>query len=271
MTKGKSLRGCHLIITGRASILILIITSIVILISGSLWRRIWKGSETTKMSLSLCYTTDTGVHLTHLINERFKASIHVLKLCYDGLQGHTSYRSGKSKGGRSRRRRSCRIYMISCLYPWLLWLKLGLALSNRTGIDGTHNGEVRRVRNRDGEMVKDLHDSWRKDELITGRHILVDIEDRSDEMKREINREVLKKGQKKASMRLSDRVIVRQWSKSKCHHHVKESRAFGKAWAWDVLLLYGRCLTKVRQKLVSRHSPKMLTTGVVRMHYLRNV
>ena len=62
-----------------------------------------------------------------------------------------------------------------------------------------------------------------------GRHFLVDIEDRSDEMKREINREVLKKGQKKASMRLSDRVIVRQWSKSKCHHHVKESRAFGKA------------------------------------------
>ena len=138
------------------------------------------------MSLSSCYTTDTGVHLTHLINERVKASIHVLKLRYDGLQGHTNCRSGKSKGGRSWRRRSCRICMIGCLRSWLLWLKLGLALSNRTGIGGTHNGVVRRVRNINGEVSKDSRDSWRKDELITCSHILIDINDRSDEVRGEV-------------------------------------------------------------------------------------
>ena len=74
-TKGKSLKGRHLIITRRASILILIIT---ILICRNLWRRRWRGSESTKASLPSCYTTDTGVHLTHLIGERVKVSIHVL-------------------------------------------------------------------------------------------------------------------------------------------------------------------------------------------------
>ena len=53
MTKGKSLRVRHLVITRRASI----ITSIVILISQSLWKRRWRGSETTKASLLTCYTT----------------------------------------------------------------------------------------------------------------------------------------------------------------------------------------------------------------------
>ena len=75
------------------------------------------------------------------------------------------------------------------------------------------------------------------------------------------------------SIRLSDRVIVRLRSKSKCQHHVKEPRTFCKARAWGVLLttLYGRCLTKVRQKLVSGHSPKMLIIGVVRMRYPWNM
>ena len=35
-------------------------------------------------------------------------------------------------------------------------------------------------------MAKDLHDSRRKDELITGRHILIDIKDRSDEVRGEV-------------------------------------------------------------------------------------
>ena len=71
------------------------------------------------------------------------------------------------------------------------------------------------------------------------------------------------------SMRLYDRVIVRQWSKSNCHHHIKEFRTFCKARAWGVLLptLYGTCLTKVRQKLVFGHSLKMLTTVVIWMRY----
>ena len=83
MTKGKSLRGHHLIITGKASILI--ITIIIILICRGLWKRRWRSSETTKASLSSCYMTDMSVHLTQLIRESIKASIHMLKLCHDSL------------------------------------------------------------------------------------------------------------------------------------------------------------------------------------------
>ena len=132
---------------------------------------------------------------------------------------------------------------------------------------------VRRVRNEDGEVAKDPRDSWRKNELITGCRIMIHIEDRCDEVRKEVNREVLKKRQKKMSTRLSDRFIVRQWSKSKCHHHVKIPWTFCKVRAWGVLLptLYGRCLIKVRQKLVSGHSLKMLITRIVMMRYLRNM
>ena len=89
-------------------------------------------------------------------------------------------------------------------------MKLGLVPSNRTGIDGTYDGEVGRIKNEDGKIAKDLHDSRRKDELITGRHILIDIKDRSDEVRGEVYRKILKEGQKKSSTRLCDRVIVRQ-------------------------------------------------------------
>ena len=53
-------------------------------------------------------------------------------------------------------------------------------------------------------------------------------------------------------------------------NHIKESQTFWKARAWGVLLPtpYGRCLTKLRQKLIFGHSPKTLTVGVVRMRYL---
>ena len=49
--------------------------------------------------------------------------------------------------------------MITHLRLWPLRLKLALAPPNQTGADGTHNGEVRRIRNRDGEVAKDLCDS----------------------------------------------------------------------------------------------------------------
>ena len=49
--------------------------------------------------------------------------------------------------------------MISRLHPWLLWSKLGLAPPNGTDADGTHSGEVRRIRNRDGKVAKDPRDS----------------------------------------------------------------------------------------------------------------
>ena len=55
----------------------------------------------------------------------------------------------------------------------LLRLKLSLTLSNRTSVDGTHGGVIRRIRNRNGKVVKDPRDSRRKDELIAGRHILI--------------------------------------------------------------------------------------------------
>ena len=137
MTKGKSLRGRHFIITGIASI-VLTITIITILICRSLWRRRWIGA---KASLSTCYMTDMGVHLTQFISESVKASIHALKLHHDGLQGHITSRRRRRRGGRNSR--SCRT---DRLHTWLLWSKLSLASSNRTGIDGTHSGVIRRIR-----------------------------------------------------------------------------------------------------------------------------
>ena len=152
MTKGKSSKGRHLIITGKASILIII----TIIICQSLWRRKWRGNETTKASLSSCYTTDTSVHLTHLIGERVR--LHALKLHHDGLQGHTSCQR-RSRGGRSRRRRSYKIFVIGRLRPWPLQSKLGLTSLNRTSTDGTHGGEIRRINNGDRDVVKDPRDS----------------------------------------------------------------------------------------------------------------
>ena len=91
-------------------------------------------------------------------------------------------------------------------------VKAGLAPSNRIDVDGTNGGEVGRIRNGDGKMAKDPCDSRRKDEFITSHRILIDIKDRSDEVRGEVYEKILKEGQKKSSMRLSDRVIVRQWS-----------------------------------------------------------
>ena len=185
MTKGKSLRGRHLIITRRASILI-IITIITILICQSLRRRTRTSGETTKVSLSSCYTTDTGVHLTQLISESVKASIHALNLLHDSLQGHFTSWERRRRGGWNSR--SCRI---GKLHMWLFRSKLSLALSNRTGVDDTHGGVVRRNRNGDGKVAKDLHDSRRKDELITSHRILIDIKDRSDKVRGEVKRKIL--------------------------------------------------------------------------------
>ena len=43
-------------------------------------------------------------------------------------------------------------------------------------------------------MVNDSRDSGRKDELITGRRILIDIKDKSDEVRGEVYRKILKEG-----------------------------------------------------------------------------
>ena len=191
MTNGKSLRGHHLIIIGRISILILILiiiigTIIAILICRSLWRRRGRSGETTEASLSSCNMTDMDVHLTQLITKSVKASIYTLKLRHDGLKSHTITRGRRS--GSERNSRSCRI---SRLHPWPLRSKLGLVLPNRSYVDGTHNYVIRRIRNRDGKMAKDLCDSRRKDELFTGRRTLININDGSDEVSGEVNRKIL--------------------------------------------------------------------------------
>ncbi|XP_030970957.1 uncharacterized protein LOC115991402 [Quercus lobata] len=59
---------------------------------------------------------------------------------------------------------------------------MSLALLNKTSVDGTHNGLARRIKNGDGKVAKDPCDSLSKDELITSRCILIDIEDSSDEL-----------------------------------------------------------------------------------------
>ena len=101
--KRKSLRCCHLLIIGRASILIptiIISTIIAVLICRSLGRRRGRSGKTTEASLLLCNTTDMGVHLTQLIIESVKESIHALKLCHDGLESHTTTQR-RSGGGRN--------------------------------------------------------------------------------------------------------------------------------------------------------------------------
>ena len=174
MTKFKSLRSNHLLVTGRAStiILISIITTeaIITLILWSLWR--WRGrsSETTHDSLSSCDTTITGVHLTQLITESVKASIHVHKLYHDGLESHSTRRRRRREGGWSERSRRSRHLSL-----WPLRSKLGLTPSNGHCIYGTYNGEVWRLRIGDRRMPENPHDSRRENEFITGRRILIDI------------------------------------------------------------------------------------------------
>ena len=100
--------------------------------------------------------------------------------------------------------------------------------------DGTYGSEERRERNGNVKVPKDSRDSRRKDEIIISSGILIHIYDRCDEVRGKVNVEILQKRQKKTSMRLSNGVIVRQWSESECHHHVKEPQAFGKARVWGV-------------------------------------
>ena len=150
----------------------------------------------TKASLSSCYTTNTGVHLTQLISESAKVSIHAFKLSHDDLQGHITSRGRRRSGGWNSK--SCRT---GRLHTWLLQSKLSLTLPNRTGFDETHGGVVRRNGNGNGKVAKDPRDSRRKDELITGRRILIDIEDKSDEMRGEVKKERSSKREKRKQAR----------------------------------------------------------------------
>ena len=120
--------------------------------------------------MSSCNTTDTGVHLTQLITECVKVSIHALKLCHDHLKSHTTHRRRRSKygwSGRCRRR--------DRLGPWPLQSKLGFALLNGHCVYGTHDREVCRLKIEDRRMAKNPRDSRRENKLIMGRCIFIDI------------------------------------------------------------------------------------------------
>ena len=125
--------------------------------------------------------TNTGVHLTQLIAESVKASIHAHKLCHDGLKCHSTHRRQRS----DRSRRSCH------LCSGLPRSKLCRTLSNSSCIYSTHENEVRRLRIGDRKMAKELHDSRRKDELITGHRILIDIYKGEYEVRRKVDRDIL--------------------------------------------------------------------------------
>jgi len=189
MTKGKSLRGCHLTITGRVSIILIIIN---LIIRWGLWRRRGRRRKTNHARLPSGNAVYSGVHLTHFISEivntTTKVSLHPLKLLHDGLDGHTTNRRRRrSRRRRSRRRWSHWSCKISCFYSWLLWLKLSLTSLDRTSTDGTHDGEKRRERNRNGEVLNDPRVSRRKNELIMGSSVLIHIYDRCDEVRGKVD------------------------------------------------------------------------------------
>ena len=182
----------HLIITGWASTITLIsiiVVGVIVIILGFRGRMRGGHSETTYDSLSLCDTTNTGVHLSQLITESVKTSIHVHKLCHDGLKCHSTHRGKGSGGGWSwRSRRSC--YLGLCPPR----AKLSITPSNSSCVNGTHDEEVIRRRIRGRKIAKNPHDSWRKDEFITGRRIPIEIYKGKDKVRRKINRKILNEG-----------------------------------------------------------------------------
>ena len=54
-------------------------------------------------------------------------------------------------------------------------MKLCKTLVYGSGVNGIHKRKVRRLRIDKGKMVKESHDSERKNELFTNRHVLIYI------------------------------------------------------------------------------------------------
>ena len=80
------------------------------------------------------------------------------------------------------------------LDPWPLRSKLCLTLLNRCRTNGTHGDEMSRIEIRNRGMANDPRDSKRKDKLIMGHRILIDIYKEEYEVRKEINRKILNKG-----------------------------------------------------------------------------
>ena len=115
----------YLVITRWVSILILIIiiivgVSIIVLILRCLWRRRGRLYEATKASLPSRNMANMGIHLTQLITEYVKSSIHALQLRHDCLEGHTTCWWRRCRCGRSGR-------------SWQSHLSLSVAVSVKTG------------------------------------------------------------------------------------------------------------------------------------------
>ena len=112
---------------------------------------------------------------------------------------------------------------------WLLRLKLGLASSNGRRAQGTHEGEVNKLKIGNRGMANDPCDSIRKDKLITSHHILIDIYKGENEVGGKVYSKVLNEGKQNTSTRLGNGVILRQGLEKKCHYHIKEPQTFCKA------------------------------------------
>ena len=88
-------------------------------------------------------------------------------------------------------------------------MKLGLTLSNRCYVNGTHDGKERSIRDRDRKMTNDPRDSRREKKLIMGCRISIDIDERENEVRKKVYRKVLNEGKQKARKRLGNGVVVR--------------------------------------------------------------
>ena len=73
-------------------------------------------------------------------------------------------------------------------------VETGLTPSNNSSIYGTHSKDGCKLRLGDRKMVENLCDSQRKNELITGRRIPIDIYKGENEVRGKIYSESLKKG-----------------------------------------------------------------------------
>ena len=60
--------------------------------------------------------------------------------------------------------------------------------------NGTHDGEMRRLKIRNRGVANDPRDSKRKDKLITGRRVSIDIDERENEVRREVYGKILNEG-----------------------------------------------------------------------------
>ena len=69
-------------------------------------------------------------------------------------------------------------------------------------------------------MAYDPRDSKRKDKVIMGRRISIDIYKGENKVRGKVYSKVFNEGNQKVSTRLSNGVIVRQWMENKSHHHI---------------------------------------------------